>query len=183
MNMQDAKRQAGDSGRLCLPDNKKWYCLIVDGRPFWYENSTDCVQREVSGREAILEDWEVCQRAKEIRPKKGEVWKFKSNAYPHYIIEEGSVLHFTWVDGSSEMVERSDTPLIHNKNGWTRLFPKVEDGSVERIEIERVIFGRIEGANGAKYMSIISTSCDGPSLDVFNDKTMKAIFEIPKDKP
>jgi hypothetical protein len=83
------------------------------------------------------DDWHPYHEVKEIVPKKGEVWQFNCNIYPHFITTKiGVRLYLTWVDGVSIPVEESVHPVIHGQNGWKRIFPKVEDANVERVEIE-----------------------------------------------
>ena len=149
---------------------------------------------EMAIRHFFADDWQPYHEVKEIRPEKaGELWEGASNKVYVTVYRKGILcfhdlekrestgyLDFKRNDNSAWVC--CDEP-IHNKNGWERILPKVEDDSVEIIEIEKVTFGRIQGANGAKYVSIISTSCDSPGLETFVNKTMKVTFEIPKDKP
>ncbi len=110
---------------------------------------------------------------KEIRPEEGgEVW---SDGAIKWITSKfrGSNLKFMSSTGDQEWrmfgcLGWHDT-IIHNKNGWKRLFPPVEsdkkecafehacldeaeDDNVERIEIENVIWGHL--ASGHVYPKI-----------------------------
>ena len=149
----------------------------------WYDIETHELINPVGLDSINGSGWQLYHEVKEIRPEEvGELWKKSSDRFVYLVGKEEGRL----VGIPSETIlftfdiERHGKSMIHEKNGWQRLFPPVEDDSIERIEIERMTFGRIEGANGAKYMSIISTSCDVPSLNIFNGKSMKAIFEIAK---
>lgn len=194
MNIQDADRRVGDLGQLYLPDNKEWYCLIVDGRPCWYEASTDYLQREVSGKEAIREDWEIYQKETEIRPEKtGELWSHEDGSIG-MITEryESSPLGIAFDNETQKRLSDINLAsgknktyreyIIHNKNGWTRLYPPVEDDSVERIEIEGVSFWGCTNSAGVHIMAESPEELYELIKKASNEK-MKMILEIPKDKP
>jgi hypothetical protein len=50
--------------------------------------------------------------------------------------------------------------MVHGKNGWTRLFPKVEDPNIERVELDNVTW--IKTSRG--ITDFISPMVDGVSL-------------------
>jgi hypothetical protein len=176
MKTEEALRPTGKA----VDKREPGYYIAEDeeGRLYWYERKTGRKCHPVIASDIFRNAWQPYHELKEIRPEKaGELWQRTDGEYFHTNIVNGNIRF-------CGDVGRVDSSLIkyviHGKNGWKRLHPKPEDDSVERIEIKKVTFGRIEGANGAKYMSIISTSCEAPSLEIFNDKSMKATFEIPK---
>ena len=172
MLIQEANEKAGDLGQLCLPDYQNWYCLIVNGTPIWYENASDHVKREVFGKEAIREDWEVFQRVEEVRPEKaGELW---ATGDVNYMTQKiGDELRMIPRSYDMQILEEIDH-FIHGVGCYKRLFPKVEDDSVERIEIEDVVF--------LNQLPIPEQMFDLIPLSV-RGIPVKVILEIPKDKP
>ena len=152
----------------------------------FYFKSTGKVFRPVSLNEITGIIWISYHEVKEIRPEyTQELWKIKNSVWVTFRREGSPCLKFMHTVTGGEVVLNDwylKDEIIHNKNGWTRLYPPVEDENVERIEIKKVTFDRIQGANGAEYMSIISTSCEAPSLDIFKGKSGKMILEISKDK-
>ena len=136
------KIQVACENKGTLPDFPNMYCLIVylaDNKlsPCWYNAKTDHFAREVTGQEVLRTDWLPFPEEKEIRPKKaGELWKLDEEYY-HTEDHTSSGCGLCLVGyGSKGFKEVDNGKTAHNKNGWTRLFPSVEDESVERVEIE-----------------------------------------------
>lgn len=119
---------------------------------------------------------------KEIVPQNaGELWKY-NDRFMWFTTRGISGLEMVCEDGEeTETVEKMNQ-TIHNKNGWTRPYPPVEDENIERIEIEGV-----KWKNGANHISYPYIELpDGADYGIFHDvrdknKSMKMILEIPKD--
>lgn len=116
--------------------------------------------------------------SKEIRPEKaGELWQQGDGEggedYHYYFtFEKSGMLKFR----SERVHEISDWPgMIHGKNGWTRLYPPVEDDSVEIIEFEGVVC-----KEDSECVYTIETTFTTPQ-DLAN-KPMKMTLEFKKDK-
>ncbi len=167
-----------------LPELTNMYCLIVwhtDKKivPCWYDAKTDHFLRHVSGEEAIRTDWQVFTRVKEIRPENaGEFWRHENGGtfYTHaksYNVD--SEIATTNRFGAIEDLPRDDK--THNKGGWTRLYPPVEDDSVERVEIEGVYWEQHD------YCTPFSNDTNiafGSFSSFIGKPRMKMILEIPK---
>jgi len=124
----------------------------------------------------LSDDWQPYHEEKEIVPQaSGEVWS------------HGGIKYFT-VKGVEDRLrlrpERDSLcslimdNVIHGKHGCKRLYPPVEDDSVERIEIEYAGWNCISPLN-------ITMRPRVDSLDTLRDKIRgkDLILEIPKDKP
>ena len=128
----------------------------------------------------------------EIRPEKaGELWAIRDTSIFTYkdVYGDSLELKFIYADGSgkSYIAGHANEQIRHNKNGWTRLYPLVEDENIERIEIEGVEWfdGRL--TKSGRYGPLVIYPETGLSrakeLEFVNGPPMKMILEIPKDKP
>lgn len=76
--------------------------------------------------------------------------------------------------------------MIHNKNGWTREFPPVEDEDIERIEFENVIWDKSEVWPHESIPKLIKgpghTNWGDISDATTSKPPMKMILEIPKEE-
>ena len=121
-------------------------------------------------------------KVKEIRPEKaGELWQAGNDSF-FFTVNSDKI-----AGDNGDTYEIKDYEMIHGKHGWIRLYPPVEDDSVERIEFNNVDWD-LSGCWQTKPMPFVSY--DGGSKDwgdirdaVINQPKMKMILEIPKDKP
>ena len=124
------------------------------------------------------DDWQPYHEVKEIRPEKeGELWK--NNVHINWFIRWVGSSRNKGLQAVSEQGVCFDVKgldMIHGKE-WTRLFPPVEDESVERIEIERVAWRQSHGV----YFPTADTDIEFSELK--EKGRMKMILVIPKDKP
>ena len=162
-----------ENGKICISNNSPDYAFEnSDGVLVWNNNGENepvrlCLINDV--------DWQPF-REEEIRPENaGELWESPSGA-KFITYKELEILYFATKDTSHKCFDNEERLGCFSE--WTRLFPPVEDDSVE---FRKVTFDRIIGENGAKYMSIISTSCDSPSLEILKGKCAKIMLEIPKE--
>jgi hypothetical protein len=107
-----------------------------------YENGK--IERYKVGMKALgRDDWQPYHEAKEIRPEKaGELWERKGIHYAIGYLKCRDGIYQTQYGlhrFDCNDYKPVDNNMIHGKNGWTRLFPKPENDSVERIEIEGVV--------------------------------------------
>ncbi|MCK5609774.1 hypothetical protein KAR91_48330 [Candidatus Pacearchaeota archaeon] len=183
MNIQDALKETGKARKK---SNLAEYAFLdksedsVRHEIFWFVDGEK--ESHVQFEDLFNDDWQPYHEEKEIRPDSaGELWRHEQGGtfYTHAKSyntnsEVATTNHF----GAIEDLPRDDK--IHNKNGWTRLYPPVEE-DVERIEIEGVrwVFSKKAG------YQIPQWPISGPdSLYPLLDKPpMKMILEIPKDKP
>jgi hypothetical protein len=152
-----------------------------------YENGK--IERYKMGMKALSrDDWQPYHEAEEIRPEKaGELWRAQSGCYWFtYENERRGTLEFipsttgnaTLVINPMSIGSMDGPPLeiIHNKNGWERLFPKPEDNSVERIEIEDVLWNTTKN-HTYPYQEEPTFDWD----ELLNMKPVKLICVIPKE--
>jgi hypothetical protein len=104
---------------------------------------------ELNIEHTLADDWKPFhKKAEEIRPEcMGEIWQYtdKCGEGQEMIVTlfkwrpEGGKLRIQYVDHTDAMIFGTliwHKEIIHNKNGWERLFPKVEDESVVIVEFE-----------------------------------------------
>ena len=137
----------------------------------------------VGWKDVAMNDWQPYHEEKEIKPEKaGELWEHKSHG-KCFIVEDGSSLAAQTIRGCQRFTIGSDhswddfKDIRHNKTGWTRLYPSVEDESVDRIEIEGVSWRYSHGI----YFPVADTDIEFSELK--EKGRMKMILVIPKDKP
>ena len=179
MKIEEALKE---TGKAFLEDFESSYVEInEEGYLAWYNMKN---QRELDKVEfeCIVDNcWQSYHEVKEIRPEKaGELWNRDNVGICFVINNPGCTVDVVWPDGDTDTIR----PMIHNKNGWARLFPKVEDDSVERIEIEGVKFDN--SCDSCNYPSPVKsynthTKEFGEQLKELCEKPlMKMILEIPK---
>ena len=131
-------------------------------------------------------DWVPYHEEKEIRPKKvGELWKHESGLHAHTFRDKKGNLCINEDQCFFGTDTRKATQVIHNKNGWTRLHPLVEDENVERIEIEESELRSFStGTSTGDILCSLAVPKDAYDklVKVLFDKPMKMILEIPKEK-
>ena len=142
-----------------------------------YENKCACYTCSRLERKDLFEPKEV-----EIVPQNaGELWEQENCKYFSYLKTNiGGNEELTMIASCGQHYLPS---MIHNKNGWTRLFPPVEE-DVERIEIEEVVWNY--GGGGGNTWPVSHGDCNLKGFqwkDLFCKSPMKMILEIPKDKP
>ena len=112
------------------------------------------------------------------------MWKLNEEEYFIFFDNDKEVCLCT-VDIHGDKCLLEDVPkgeLIHNQNGWKRLFPSVEDGSVERIIVEdaTLFHGILDHMPGNSVITdklaelIVSRGSYGLKA--------KVTFEIPKEQ-
>lgn len=134
MNIQDALKETGKA-LLVLSDDEEigvaqwrnesiWWCDAITGK--W--------RKEVGHVDLLEGDWQPYYEEKEIRPESpGELWKkrysvdFTSYFHTEYdssLLLTGSRPPLLLVSGTNAAVTEE---AVHGKNGWTRLYPPVQD--------------------------------------------------------
>lgn len=187
MNIQSAK----DTESWTLPEIIGMYCMVIpSGIPCWYDKETANYKRELTGKEALRKDFELYNAKPQIVPSEaGELWvedmgkggalnrKFFTSKKTGRIGSVGD-LTLTCCSGDISIYGKRDwqKSIVHNQNGWERVFPVVQDDSVEEIVIENVMFQPGGGIVSCNEKSIGSLK----SLFGRNIKTMK--LYIPKEK-
>jgi hypothetical protein len=163
MDIQDALRPTGkanmegwDTDRYV--EIKEGQFINTDGHKF----ANACI---------LSADWQPYHEVKEIRPERaGELWKHERGLHGHTFKHPSGDIYFN--DDNETTLATKAKAVIHNKNGWTRLFPLPEDDSIERIEIKPGIINEIKG------FSVYSFILSEEYRDSINGKKM--ILEIPK---
>jgi hypothetical protein len=114
--------------------------------------------------------WKPYHEAEEISPEsEGELWRHIDTGNYYHTFFYGVILKF-----QGEFLHNIDG-VIHGK-GYARLFPKVEDNSVETIEIEDVLWNTTEN-HTYPYQEESSFDWD----ELLNMKPIKLICVIPKE--
>ena len=142
MKIQDALEENGKAKRKSNPNN---YVEIDDYAALvWVGIKSKEIKGSVSLESILKDNWQPYREAKEIRPEKaGELWK---NPQGKLLItldsDHTEDLCFTYVEDAYTPAPLNDMMwgknVIHNKNGWTRVEPPVEDENVERIKVRYV---------------------------------------------
>jgi hypothetical protein len=141
MNIQEALLPTGKAKRDIWLDGEYIY-LNHDGL-FMLVGSSG--HKTAYNFKCILDaEWQSCPIEKEIRPEKaGELWQ-KSCDYFMYMIATERINKLVAIPSMTDLltfdIEKHGRDMIHGKNGWKRLFPKVEDSNVERVIFENVTF-------------------------------------------
>jgi hypothetical protein len=120
--------------------------------------------------EDIVGAWLPYYEEKENRPEKaGELWKNSVGEVCHTIMDDGEL----WTIGNNGRYQQK------NIRNWTRLYPPVEDDSVERIEIEGVKFS--DHYRDAVDKDVYTIRLDTKYLSILQNRLpMKMTLEIPK---
>jgi hypothetical protein len=181
MNIQDALKETGKAE--CDEDG---YVFVDEyGILRWYDtvNNTDTGAAELN--EILNSDWLPYHEEKEIRPEEaGELWGDEYGDKWATVKDTRTgrelLLMYNCLQDFKNIEASNTLKIIHNKNGWTRLFPPVEDESVERM---RVLL--------KECLEVINELRDGETCDhsvgicwcgIFSlVDSIDKILEIPKD--
>jgi hypothetical protein len=182
MNILDALEE---TGKACVEGKFDEYCATenADGPLEWRRRIDGTFVCHV-GLACILHSvWIPYHEEKEIRPEKaGELWEHEKGGsfFVHRAKPDSHILEVTFYYGGREKIQEQE--VIHGENGWTRLYPPVENENVERIEVEDVAW-RSDG-NGPVYVYPIEAGSTFflNHSNLLRKPRMKMILEIPKDK-
>ena len=181
MNIQDALKETGAAIIEGLEGWIHWNSL--DSCFYMNFNHGDIRKYSLSKADIEEDNWLPYHEEKEIRPEKaGELWRYNSGVNTLHYHTDSSVVkgesRFKIIlYGFSGEVSNDPDHIIHHKNGWTRLFPPVEDESVERIEIEGV---RWYSSPNDKHGAIPGSSQVPGWARFIDTPPMKMILEIMK---
>lgn len=165
------------TGMASKDDNEAEYAMLVEDKEAGERKNLlwNGVDGEfVHYTDITEEDWQPYHKVKEIRPEKEQevwlsddtgVWITHKNANYEIVLIAAHSL------GSAKLC---DIGAIHNKNGWTRLYPQVEDDSVEEREIEHIV--KDEGS------FFLRDTHDNLHLWKDSEKPIKLIAIVPKEK-
>ena len=125
MNIQDALKETGKGqGNL-----KDMYVELNDDEVLcWYDISGNCVEEPVSLSIILDDDWQPYCPVEEIRPEKaGELWEHNNIKFMTMVpsVHKDSKMYLK----SKFDVKHFMDNVIHNQNGWTRLYPPVKEQS------------------------------------------------------
>lgn len=158
----------------------RYAMLNGQGALYWYERKYHKEIGAVNLHTLLTINWQPYHDKKEIRPEKaGELWCLNERGF--WYVTQGyqpnEKLGIVHQSGTRHVPV--DKNIIHSQNGWERIHPPVEDDSIEKVVIDRVIWN-----NGDKCFP---TTLDiHPAFGVFNDfidkPPMKMILEIPKKR-
>lgn len=183
MNIQDALKSTGRAV-LILDGEKVEYVKWFNDTLWWVNIRSGACDREVRHLDILEGDWEPYHEVEEIRPEKvGELWQRDGEINHRCVTYEGIVgLNVIWWGGTAN-TNRVDKDMIHNKNGWKRVWPNVEDENVERIEIEGVKWEEIQSLSGTQIVTLFWTEQGFSHIkrQWLNKSPMKMTLEIPKD--
>jgi len=176
MNIQEALKETGKAFHVTYSD---LYVTWISGNVCFvtvYGNE----DRPLEHHELLKDGWQHYHEVKEIRPENaGELWEMAGHAKFFVITDERTGKNELCGIYGNKIVIRKD--MIHGKD-WTRLFPPVEDDSIERIEIEGVRW--FQEHNGEIYPVADTSICfKNPFSYLLHKPLMKMILLIPKDKP
>ena len=184
MNIQEALKETEIVTPDHINDIKNLYAKLFDGILYWYDVKRDEYFLPVTLQDINNANWRTYHEVEEIRPEKaGELWKNNLNdEYYHTTVPlplgmGGGLALFSCYG-------RTDRENIFHGEDWTRLSPPVEDNSVERVEIEGVVWLHKKDCQG-KHVEYSGVDDPKPNnfKDIPVDVPMKMILEIPKDKP
>lgn len=177
MNLQNAMEITGKAYREGWDNDR--YVFIHEGQ-LCFANT--CIFRVSDYIKYCKNDWQPYYEVVEIRPEKaGELWEWEDMLYFTNLQRDSNHGVLVFMTDEGDLIDTGDIDYrgcAHNKNGWTRLYPKVEADSVERIEIENVKW--------KESGSLIYPAADVSHVawyDLVDLPRMKMILEIPKDKP
>lgn len=105
---------------------------------YYYDKKTSKQSHPVGYKTLLSNNWQPYHEEEEIRPEnEDEAWLSKDTGV--WITHRNANLEIVLISSHSlGSIRLCDTGAIHNKNGWTRIEPPVEDKSIERKEIEGV---------------------------------------------
>jgi hypothetical protein len=181
MLIQEALKE---NGKAWFKEGRDLYARKDGSYVHWYDSLNDNCLGEITLDNLTSDQWQPYHEVKEIRPEKaGELWGFENEMTSDNYIT-------VWVKGGGEIRLIRDTfthivpeKVIHNKNGWTRLYPPVEDDSVERIEFEDTAFleGIVAGSSVFYPTSNLGQFCNAVFKNYCKRPSVKMILEIPKE--
>jgi hypothetical protein len=123
MNIREALEETGKATR------KDWTVrkyIFQAGAYFEVENING--ERESYSAVILVDNnWQPYHEVKEIRPgRAGELWDKEGCKYITFGNGKSDLRIFNQAGGEYELSEFIPDGLIHNKYGWTRLYPPVE---------------------------------------------------------
>lgn len=193
MNIQEALKETGKATYDGASAHLQWRNCDL----WWVDNDTGKWLEKASHKD-LFEFWFIPYHdKKEIRPEKaGELWEHHKFGIACILLKNSKLIG-TWVHehGNTNPVSciSTSSDIIHNQNGWTRLYPPVEDENMERIEFENVSWDIINNKDipvqerPAPYLENYEIGCPAEwgkiSEIVENKPPMKMILEIREDKP
>lgn len=177
--LRETEKAENESNPL---DGKTGYVKWNSDELWWYDRKTDNARRPLS-HEEMFESYDPYHEVKKIRPEKaGELWQY-NNLFVWCTVIKNEVLEMVCAHGKDiETVDKMNL-TVHGKNGWKRLFPEVEDDSVERIEFDDMVFleGLVAGSSVFFPTSNLGQFSNGIFKDYCKRPPIKMIFEIPKE--
>jgi hypothetical protein len=136
VNIQEALKETGKA-RLEIQAEHFLYAFIAELNNSYVWLNKDGQHEYLYYDDGLREDWQPYHDKKVIRPEEaGELWACDGLGMCFVYYDKSLDLHLKWRDGAEQRV--AVTNIAHNQNGWTRLYPPVEDDSVERVEFEYV---------------------------------------------
>ena len=172
MKIEEAQEE---NGRAWLPEDKTSkrdeYVICVGGIMTWVKGPGAAPMNPVAYCLLKRDDWQPYHEVKEIRPEVGELWWQKGYGNL-FIVKPIKIdkLHYKHDDGSGGVVPSS---MVHGEFGYKRLWPEVEDESIERVEIEGVHWQKKDNWCVPFGMKRIGE-------DLINRSPMKMILEMSK---
>lgn len=139
---------ANSKAQLEGAEDGLYAAVRADGVLCWYDKNGN-ERCPVALHVAFRQDWVPCPEDKEIRPEKaGELWESQTGSkyFTVYQDEQRDILKARCeYDESWESNGGTMSGMIHNKNGWTRLLPHVEDDKErQKREIEKAAIASID---------------------------------------
>lgn len=136
----DIKSALEPTGMAALPYNLAYAQVTIDKCLHWFDGDKDV--GEVLYYQLIRDDWRPYLKQEEIRPREaGELWKNESGEWAHTDerFDYGPMKRKLFFIRRDSMSKVEDIKIvIHNQNGWQRIYPPVEDK--ETVVIEGVEF-------------------------------------------
>lgn len=145
---------------------------------YWYDKKSGDELEAVALNAVIGKIWIPYYVEQGIRPEKaGELWvKDLPLELYHY---------HTKIDRDDALVVVGDSGIcgsiegmVHGRNGWTRLFPTVEE-DVEIIEIENVKWKHEYKQNGGNIVYPVMSGIEGGNYTLKDKPPMRMILKIP----
>lgn len=177
MNIQDALKETGKAHR---GSGDKVY--VYEDRGILKHNET---KEPVVLNFIICDDWLPYHEEKQIRPEnEGELWRHHVSGL-YCCTENGDGIHKNQliIVGYSgpKPISQGYENMIHGQC-WTRLYPPVEDESVEKIEVEDVEFIPQRLMNGDSCYVAISegTYAINSEMKLIDKPSMKMTLEWEK---
>ena len=122
MNIQDALK---DTGKAILPEHNNNYVQEEgNGNLHYVGIRTGFKGCRLSWGVIVRDDWQPYHEIKEIRPEKGQTWGAPLGSKCFIFEGSDNELWYIFEDGSRALICEN---MIHNKHGWTRLDPIVEN--------------------------------------------------------